>query len=154
MPEPALIRDYDALVEALRSRINQLNVSLETVDAIGGLPARYTGKLLMARPIKHLGRISLGCILGALGAALVLVEDPEQLDRVRGRLVPRKYSAPKRDAKGMAVLQKLASDGGRKRFAAMSPDELSAHQSHAAKARWRAWRKARATAAQGPSVAA
>jgi hypothetical protein len=48
----------------------------------------------------------------------------------------------------LVAVQKWGIEGGRKRMAAMSPMELSAHQSHAAKARWRAWRRARALRAR------
>jgi hypothetical protein len=41
--------------------------------------------------MKILGHISLGALLGALGIKLIVVEDPEQLERVQARLTPRKY---------------------------------------------------------------
>jgi len=86
---PIAVRDYQQLLDALRFRQNQLNISRETIDEVAGLPQRYTSKLLAPFPIKGVGRISLGPLLGALGLKLLVVEDIEALDRVRSRLAQR-----------------------------------------------------------------
>jgi hypothetical protein len=83
----AEIHDYAGLVRALRARAEELDVSRETLDAVSGLQAGYSGKLLAQ--VKGVGRVSLGPLLGAMGCALVLVEDPEALAKVRPRLTPR-----------------------------------------------------------------
>ena len=47
--EPRVIGEfsnYDELINALRKRAAELNLSGETVDSFAGLPARYTQKLL------------------------------------------------------------------------------------------------------------
>lgn len=82
-------RSYDELQDILRARIDDLDVSRHTVDHIAGLPMGHTGRLLGPRQTKRIGHISLGALLGALGLALVVVEDLEALDRVRSRLVKR-----------------------------------------------------------------
>lgn len=92
----ATVRDYAGLIEAIRVRRAELNVTLEVVDDVAGTCSRYSSKLLCDPPMKHLGAISLGPILGALGLALVVVEDIETLDRVRSRLTPRKIAQPRR----------------------------------------------------------
>jgi hypothetical protein len=83
----ATIREYGQLVQALRERAEELNVSRETLDAVSGLQSGYSAKLLCQ--IKGVGRTSLGPLLGAMGVALVLVEDPEALAKVRPRLTQR-----------------------------------------------------------------
>jgi hypothetical protein len=83
----ALVREYPELVEALRARAEELNVSRETIDSVSGLQSGYSAKLLCQ--IKGVGRTSLGPILGSMGLVLVVMEDPAQLARVRSQLVPR-----------------------------------------------------------------
>jgi hypothetical protein len=85
-----LIRSIDDLVAAIRARRDELNVSHELLDDLAGLQSGYTSKLLAPEPMKGLGPMSLPALLGALGAALVLVEDSAQAERVRDRWTPRK----------------------------------------------------------------
>lgn len=82
----ATVRDYDQLVAALRARVAEFGVSAEVIDDTAGLPVRYTSKLLAPIPIKGIGRVSLGPMLGALGLKLIVVEDTEALARVQARL--------------------------------------------------------------------
>src|SRR5262245_6014051 len=88
----AIVRSYDELIIALRAHCTELGSAGETYDDVAGLPLRYTSKLLAPVPIKTLGRISLGPLLGVLGLALVVVEDAEALARIRDRLTPRQNS--------------------------------------------------------------
>jgi hypothetical protein len=95
----AVVTEYGQLVAALRARAEELNVSNLLLDEIGGTQTGYCSKILIG--IKTLGRISLGCILGALAIKLIVVEDTEQLDRIRSRLVARKAGTRRRaDAAG------------------------------------------------------
>jgi hypothetical protein len=83
----ALVREYGELIQGLRDRAEELNVSRETLDAVSGLQSGYTAKLLVG--LKGLGRVSLGPLLGSMGLVIVLAEDQDALARVRHRLVPR-----------------------------------------------------------------
>jgi hypothetical protein len=83
----ALVREYPELVEALRARAEELNVSRETIDSVSGLQSGYSAKLLSQ--VKGVGRVSLGPLLGSLGLVIILAEDPAALAKVRDRLVPR-----------------------------------------------------------------
>jgi hypothetical protein len=87
----ATVRDYAGLIEALRSRADQLDVSGETLDHVTGLADGYCRKLLAPSLVRMLGRTSLGALLGALGLVLVVAEDPQQLARVKRRFKPRSY---------------------------------------------------------------
>jgi hypothetical protein len=83
------IHSYGELLDVLRDRMRELDVTFETIDHVSGLQARYTQKLLGGVPSKRFGDLSLGCILQSLGVKLVAIEDAEALARVRDRLVPR-----------------------------------------------------------------
>ncbi len=70
-----LIRSIDDLVAAIRARRDELNIPHELIDHLAGFQSGYTSKLLAPDPMKGLGPMSLPALLGALGAALVLVEE-------------------------------------------------------------------------------
>lgn len=90
----APIRSMPDLIQALRNRRDELQLTHETIDDISGLQAGYTSKLLAPKPIKNLGPMSFECILGALGLAVVVVEDPEQIARIEWQWTKRRR--PKR----------------------------------------------------------
>jgi hypothetical protein len=81
MTEPrqiAVARDYAQLHAALRARADELGLSRDTIDRYG-LPRGYASTLLAPVPVKAIGRMSLGPLLGALGLMLIVVEDAELL---------------------------------------------------------------------------
>jgi hypothetical protein len=90
-----LIYDMPGLLEIVRSRRDALNVSHETIDHLAGFPAGYTSKLLSPVPMRGISHMSLGGLLGALGLALVVVEDTAAASRVRRRWTPRKRPSVK-----------------------------------------------------------
>jgi hypothetical protein len=65
-----------------------LQTTYDSVDQVAGLADRHTSKLICG--IKRYGPMSLTATLGALGLALVVVEDTEQFQRIRGRLATRR----------------------------------------------------------------
>src|SRR5206468_2426011 len=78
MAEPkhlATVRDYDELVAAVRARVAELNITHANVDDVSGVPGGYASKLLCNPPMRTMGRVSLGLMLGALGLKLLVVED-------------------------------------------------------------------------------
>jgi hypothetical protein len=72
----AVVRDYESLLQAIRLRMSELNITQSVVDDVSGVQSGYTGKLLCSPPIKRLGMMSLGAVLGTIGMQLVAVEDP------------------------------------------------------------------------------
>ena len=82
----AIVRTTEDLREVFRRRVTELNISLETLDAIAGLPTRYSSKVLGLQPTRRFGQISFEAFLGALGLMLLVVEDREALARVQHRL--------------------------------------------------------------------
>jgi hypothetical protein len=140
-----VVRSYDELIEAIRNRILDLNTTGESVDYVAGLPLRYCAKLLAPQRIRTIGSKSLAPLLGALGLALVVIEDEEQLARIRHRLEPRKKkavemrSAMRPDAKptnGWGLWMNAM------RCLALSDQQRSASARHAAQVRWRRHRQA------------
>lgn len=85
----AEITDYNSLLAALRARADELQISRETIDAVAGLPERYSNKLLSLSMIKRIGMTSLGPLLGALSLKLIAVSDDEAFERNRPRYEPR-----------------------------------------------------------------
>src|SRR5260370_40953406 len=72
-------REYAELLTLLRSY-------RPAIDHVADLPP----SLLPPSPIKNIGRVSLGAILGVLGLKLVVEVDQEQFERIRHRLTKRK----------------------------------------------------------------
>ena len=89
LPDVPMIRGMPDLLAALRARRDQLELTHERIDDIAGFPSGYCGKLMAPEPIKNLGWLSFGLALDALGVALVMVENPEQIKRVENRWIPR-----------------------------------------------------------------
>jgi hypothetical protein len=83
----AIVRTTEDLRQLFRLRVAHFNISLETLDALAGLPTRYSSKLLRSNPPRTFGPISFEALLGALALQLVAMEDAEALARVQRRLV-------------------------------------------------------------------
>ena len=85
-----------SLLAILKQRRDELGCSMEVIDEVAGLPQRYLSKLFCSIPMKHLGPVSLGPTLGALGLQLVVTVDQAQFDRIKARLTPRASPAFRR----------------------------------------------------------
>jgi hypothetical protein len=152
MPEPPLARieNYDDLVDALRARAAALNLSRETLDHVAGLERGYCSKLLTPHPqlsMRTLGKLSLGCVLGALGTEFLLIENPAAMIKLSDRLarLGHRNMAQVRNGKPSGTPKKwlrasyfraLGKRGGRARFNAMSQAEKSRLGKIGARARW------------------
>jgi hypothetical protein len=141
---------YRGLIEALRARINELNVAYETVDRVSGLPSRYTGKLLSPTNGRSLGSISLQPLLATLGLKILLVEDQAAYDQIKHRLEPRRWAAvkgknadvamPTRERQQRRAFRGCSAWGKLMRARATiskSAEERSSMARHAAIARWK-----------------
>jgi hypothetical protein len=71
----AVVRSYDELLAAIRNRVDELGVTRDGLDTAAGLPDHYITKILSRHPIRRLGLLSLGGVLGALKLKLVVCED-------------------------------------------------------------------------------
>ena len=93
--EPRVIcefSDYDELINGLRLRAAELNLSGQETDRLSGLPDRYAQKLLGPQQIRRLGAVSFGPFLGALAVRGVLVEDKAAVEKLRRQTIPRNGS--------------------------------------------------------------
>jgi hypothetical protein len=86
----AIVTNYEQLLQAIRARRDALGITHHTIDAVSGVADGYASKLLCDPPLKSLGAVSLGPVLGALGLRLIVTEDPDGFRRVRPMLTPRK----------------------------------------------------------------
>jgi hypothetical protein len=154
----AVVRSYDELHAVMRARVEELQVTRESIDNVTGLQSGYAGKLLAPIPIKSLGRTSMGPMLEVLGLALVVVEDPESLEKYADRLEKRErkdgmhkpveHRGPTlRETRAAQrqmlreALRKVARKGGLKsalvRGVRLSPAQRRRIAKRAARARWR-----------------
>jgi hypothetical protein len=98
MSQAIEIRSWNELQVALRQRAETLDVSRELLDDLTGLQSGYCAKLLSPKPVRRIGRVSLGALLGALGLKLILAEDREQMEKIKTRLVRRERSPSRKVA--------------------------------------------------------
>ena len=137
--------DYDGLHRILRDRAEELNVSRTTLDEAAGFTSGHASKLLAPRPLKKLGATTLGLMLQVMGLKLVVVEDPEQLQRISAKLIAREVPANVLSlswgrAKHLLVskrwVKKNGRKGGEQRAKNLSPRRRRAIARKAAKERW------------------
>jgi hypothetical protein len=82
MPAVArLIADYDAFVDAIRERGDEMGMTRLKFDHQAGTQEGYSEKILEPKHVKIFGMKSLGDTLGAIGCKLLLVEDSNRPPR-------------------------------------------------------------------------
>jgi hypothetical protein len=108
---PVPIRSMADLLTALRASRDELQITHETIDEIAGWPSGYAGKIFSPTPIKNLGWLSFGLALNVFGKMLLLVDDPEQIRRVKDRWTPRER--PSRPSKNSAPCEVKGQHPGR-----------------------------------------
>lgn len=157
---PPPIRSMSELLDVIRARRDELNISHETIDNIAGLQAGYTSKMLAEKPIRGVGYMSLGAVLGSLGIGLAVVEDTEQRAKVETRWQKRKrpqklapLSIPlsmdnqvpieiqvtpdlQAQMKRREHMKSIGQKGGKRRMKTMGKRRRQAMASHAARMRW------------------
>jgi hypothetical protein len=89
----ATVTDYPGLIAALRSWMQELGTTMESVDEVCGWQSRHVNKLLAPTMIKTLGRVSMGAVLGALGLKLIVAVDEPVLARMKRRLAQSRWPA-------------------------------------------------------------
>jgi hypothetical protein len=85
----AEVHDSASLREALRQRVEQLNISRSCLDYVSKLTPGYAAKLLAPNGKKGVGALSLDLLLPAVGLKIVLVDDRDALARVQPMFEPR-----------------------------------------------------------------
>jgi hypothetical protein len=84
------VSDYPALIEALRDRFDELEMTRAEIDAIARLQPGYAGKVLTRSMMKSLGMRSLGPVMETAGLIMVLLEDPVRTERTLRIRAPRR----------------------------------------------------------------
>jgi hypothetical protein len=77
--------DHDELVAVLRQRKAALQLSDALCDELAGMASGHTGKILGPAPVKRIGGVTLGPLLGALGLKLLVVVDVGAAKRMASR---------------------------------------------------------------------
>ena len=88
----ATFDSYAGMLEAIRARVDELQVSGERLDEYVGLPRGYYSKIAGAKPIRRLGMTSFAPVLNGLGLKCQFIEDQEATERLKNRLPPRNSS--------------------------------------------------------------
>jgi hypothetical protein len=105
----AAISDYRELARAIRSRIVQLGISLETAEEIIGTPAGYLSKITSDPPQRRASPYLLLLILQGLGLKMTLTVDPVMAGKLAHRYTPRKTTVV-RAKQGLQQIVELAPD--------------------------------------------
>jgi hypothetical protein len=137
-----MLRTYADVIAALRARKDALGLSNAVLDEIAGLTDGYTDKALGPTQAKRPSTYNLLSLIGALGLAVQLVEDPDT--KVQRRWTKRRDNlasdngriskAAVKKARPL-VLAELARNGGLSWWASMSPEQRQAHIAKLNKAR-------------------
>lgn len=150
-----VVTDMEALHEAFRDRVEDLQVTRIAVDVAGRLTPGYSSKLLCEPPMKLLGLTSLPRMLKATGMALVLVIDDERFAPLKAKMAKRKRIVPPNGSikKPAWLITREASQNMQVlRNKKLSPRQRRLIAKRAAKARWNRPRKSPAPAAAQPGA--
>jgi hypothetical protein len=141
---PRIIADvssYEAMLDALRQRVNELQINGERFDEYAGLPRGYLSKLVGANPIRRLGMTSFGPVVTALGLRCLFVEDEQATQRLKKKLPPRNGSYVRADATHVILtfrfMQKIGRLGAQARIDNSTEAQRRKWARRAAIARWR-----------------
>lgn len=139
--------DYETMIELVRYRLEELETTHESVDAVSGLHGGYTGKLMAPIPIKSMGKVSMGPVLQTLGLALIVVRDDEAFARIKDRLAkrerPRNVRSEARTKPTWLFTRKVSQNMQVLRNKKLTPRQRKMIAKRAGKASGRARRKAR-----------
>jgi len=132
---------YEGMLEALRGRVAELQISGERFDEFAGLPKGYLSKLFGARPVRRLGMVSFQPVLAGLGLRCLFVEDAQATQRLKNRVPPRNGSYVRADATHVVLtfrfMQKIGRLGAQARVANSTKAQRREWARRAAIARWR-----------------
>lgn len=137
----ATIVDADDLIAAWNARRDHLALPVAEIDRLAGTPAGYAGKVLGPARIKGFGATSFGLINGALAVRLLMVEDPDQIDRILQHRETRKRAPTQRLQVSKAIADHVArfygARGGRARKRSLTAERRREIARMGAEARWR-----------------
>ena len=135
----ATFGSYAEMLDAIRARVNELQLSGEGLDAYAGIPRGYYSKIARAKPIRRLGMTSFAPILNGLGLKCQFIEDPDGTARLKNRLPPRNASYV-RGAPSIVLtvryFKKIGRKGAQARVDNSTKEQRRGWAKKAATARW------------------
>jgi hypothetical protein len=141
--QPRIVATFDSyagMLDAIRARVNELQVSGERLDEYVGLPRGYYSKVAGAKPIRRLGMTSFAPILNGLGLKCQFIEDPVGTEHLKNRLAPRNSSYV-RGAPSIVLtiryFKKIGRKGAQARVENSTKEQRREWARKAAIARWR-----------------
>jgi hypothetical protein len=140
----AVVDDHNQLLAAIRRRIEELDVSHETVEHLAGLQSGYLSKVIADPPPKRMSPFTQFLILQALGLRVKLEEDQQLIEKLRSRWSKRKLRKSMRTAVSMDrviylppdFMRRISRMGCEARMQKLTAVRRSELARNAAKARW------------------
>jgi hypothetical protein len=137
----ASFSDYEGMVEAIRSRVKELEIAGEAFDDYAGLPTGYLSKLIGTRPVRRISHVSMGPLFAALGVTCLMLEDPVATALLKKRLAPRNASFVRGNTTHFVlterVLKRWQKRGRKNRWKKLTAEQRSAIMRAVAQRRWR-----------------
>jgi hypothetical protein len=131
---------YEGMLDAIRARVNELQIHGERFDAHVGLPEGYLSKLVGARPVRRLGMVSFAPVLAGLGLKCQFVEDQAATERLKNHVAPRNGSYVRADATHVVLtfrfMQKIGRKGAQARVDNSTKQQRQEWARKAANVRW------------------
>jgi hypothetical protein len=139
-PIVATFDSYAGMLQAIRARVNELQIHGERFDDYAGLPTGYLSKLVGARPIRRLGMVSLAPVLSGLGLKCQFIEDQAATERLKNHVAPRNGSYVRGTPSivfTVRFFQKIGRLGAQARIDNSTKQQRQEWARKAAIARWR-----------------
>jgi hypothetical protein len=140
----ATVSDHNQMLVAIRRRIEELELSHETVEFLAGLQSGYLTKVIADPPPKRMSPFTQFLILQAFGLNVQLVENPQLIEKLKGRWTTRKLRKSMRTAVSIDrvihlppdFMRRISRMGCEARMQKLTPARRSELARHAATARW------------------
>jgi hypothetical protein len=137
-------RTYSEFVELLRSRLDAIDISMDQLDELAGLPRGYAGKVFGGCQTRRLGPITMWPMLQALGLKIHLTEDAELTAKMQSRYGgrqsrqarPNNHASPVSKRLMARVFRHFSRIGNRHRWRDKSPEQRREHARMMARRRW------------------
>jgi hypothetical protein len=88
----ATFDSYDGMLNAIRDRVNELQVTGTSLDNFVGLPIGYYSKIAGANPVRRIGLTSFQPIISGLGLTCQFIENKAATERLKKRVPVRNGS--------------------------------------------------------------
>lgn len=99
----AVVADEFQLVQVLRARIDEVNVSRRELSVESGLTESHVEKLVCLPPIKYFGAKSFWNVFEQLGYCIIIAEDPNATKRYAARMAKRDQGKAHRRTRALVL---------------------------------------------------